>query len=137
MEMSEFEKASRLKLRFDTSKGLLSTEDLWDLPLTSLRSLSLDDVAKGLYRQLQELQTPSFVNAKDNRDTVTQLRFDIVQRVIKIRVAELAKADEQRIKQEKKQQILALISQKESEQLAGQSLEDLRKLVDLFDVKDS
>jgi len=137
MEMSEFEKASRLKLRFDTSKGLLDVEDLWDLPLTSLRSLSLDDVAKGLYRELQELQTPSFVNAKDNRDTVTQLRFDIVQRVIKIRLFERDKAEEQRVKQEKKQQILALISQKESEQLAGQSLEDLRKLVDLFDVKDS
>ena len=29
-----FEKAARLKLRFDTSKGLVTVEDLFDLPLT-------------------------------------------------------------------------------------------------------
>jgi hypothetical protein len=30
-----FQKATRAKLRFETPKGLLSVEDLWDLPLTS------------------------------------------------------------------------------------------------------
>ena len=30
-----FTKASRLKLRFQSPAGLLSSEDLWDLPLTS------------------------------------------------------------------------------------------------------
>ena len=37
-----FEQAARLKLRFETSRGLLSVEDLWDLPLTSARGASLE-----------------------------------------------------------------------------------------------
>ena len=46
-----FEQASRNKLRFDTNiKGVISTEDLWDLPLTSdTGRVNLDDIAKALY----------------------------------------------------------------------------------------
>ena len=44
-----FEKASRLKLRFSTSIGMLSAEDLWDLPLSSRNgTANLDDVARNL-----------------------------------------------------------------------------------------
>ena len=31
-----FEKASKQKLRFVTSKGMISSEDLWDMSLQSL-----------------------------------------------------------------------------------------------------
>lgn len=37
--ISIFEQASRQKLRFETSAGKLSIEDLWDLPLTSNNNL--------------------------------------------------------------------------------------------------
>ena len=46
MELTNlFEKASKMKLRFSTTKGVLSTEDLWDLSLESL-----DRIAKNLKR---------------------------------------------------------------------------------------
>ena len=50
-----FEKASRAKIRFETSKGSLTVEDLWDLPLTSnTGKADLDDIARGLHSQLKE-----------------------------------------------------------------------------------
>lgn len=44
-----FEKASRMKLRFNTQRGVLSVEDLWDLPL-----IQLDNIAIALNKKLQE-----------------------------------------------------------------------------------
>ena len=43
-----FERAAKRKLRFTSSKGSLSVEDLYDLSLTSL-----DSIAKGVNRQLK------------------------------------------------------------------------------------
>ena len=36
--MDNFQQATRIKLRFDTVKGLLSVEQLWDLNLVELAS---------------------------------------------------------------------------------------------------
>lgn len=53
-----FEQTSRLKLRFDTTKGMLTAEDLWDLPLTSdAGKANLDDVAQSLHRELKDAET--------------------------------------------------------------------------------
>jgi hypothetical protein len=56
--MDIFEKASREKLRFSTSQGQFSVEDLWNLPLTSPsgRSVNLYDIANGLNKELKESQ---------------------------------------------------------------------------------
>ena len=57
-----FEKATRRKLRFTSAAGLLSTEDLWDLPLTSATGkANLDDIAKALNRRLKDAEEVSFV----------------------------------------------------------------------------
>ena len=46
--MSIFEKASRLQLRFASTKGSLSVEDLWGLSLESL-----DTLAKAVNKQIK------------------------------------------------------------------------------------
>jgi hypothetical protein len=125
-----FEKASRLKLRFATSKGLLSLEDLWDIPLTSKNGVSLDDVAKGLSKTLKESDTESFVVKSVKTDPTVALAFEIVKHIITVRLAEDEAKATAAANRKKKQDILALIAGKENEQLAGSSLEDLRKLAD-------
>ena len=123
-----FDKAARMKLRFATRAGNLSVEDLSDLPLSSsTKKVNLDEIAVELHTELNTRKTISFVNnpAKDTDDT--QLKFDIVKHIIDVKMAENAKAVGERELAAKKQKIMEIITQKENEALAGQSLEDLRK----------
>jgi hypothetical protein len=74
MELTNlFEKASKMKLRFSTTKGVLSTEDLWDLSLESL-----DRIAKNLYKQIKESEEISFISEKSSEDTLASIKLEIV-----------------------------------------------------------
>lgn len=133
MSKELFELASRKKFRFESVKGLLSAEDLWDLPLTSnTGKANLDDIAKGLnYLVKSGKEEVSFVNpTTSGANTSDQARFDIVKYVIGVRVAERDAAKDASVRAEKKQQIMGLIAQKETEQLGATSLEELRKLAE-------
>jgi hypothetical protein len=125
-----FEKASRLKVRFDSGKGQLTIEDLWDLPLTSnANRANLDDIARGLHKQLKNDDDVSFVIKDKKSDTTVQLKFDIVKHIIEIRLAEdeaRSKAHENSVK---KQSILQLIAERQNEELKGKSLDDLKAMV--------
>lgn len=131
MSENNFELASRKKLRFETEKGLLSTEDLWDLPLTG-RTVCLDNIAKALFKELKEsADEVSFVSSvvKDNK---AQLMFDIVKHIIDVKVAERDAQQELVVRRQQKQKVLELIAQREDGALGEMSLEDLRKMAESF-----
>lgn len=88
--MNMFEKASRLKIRFVSNGlgGTITTEDLWDLPLTSAKGPSLDGVAKELNRSIKANEEESFVTTQTTANSSLSLGFDIVKHVIKIRMEE-------------------------------------------------
>lgn len=132
MSKELFEVASRKKFRFESPKGLLTVEDLWDLPLTStVGKANLDDVARSLHKQLKNTEDSiSFVSESTSSNPTVQAAFDLVKYVIGVRVTERDIAKEASARAEKKQQILGLISQKENEQLAGTSLDDLKKMAE-------
>ena len=125
-----FEKAARIKLRFESNKGLLTAEDLFDLPLTSNSGrANLDDIAKALHNKLKSGEDVSFVLKDKKSDEAVQLAFDIVIHVIKVKMAEADEARKQAENRDRKQQLMAIIAQKESEQLADMDLDELKKLV--------
>jgi len=132
--MSEkmFETASRLGLTFESTRGNLTVTDLWSLPLTSRNGhSSLDSIAIALNKKVKEAgETESFVTETTTTDEVLLLKFEIVKRIIGVLKAERDEAAKAAKAREQKQQILALIAQKENEQLAGTSLEDLRKMAE-------
>lgn len=125
-----FEKATRQKLRFQTDKGLLSVEDLWDLPLTSLRGTNLDDIARGLHSQLKNSNDVSFVVKERKSNESVQLAFDIVKHIIDVKLVERDAAQLAASAKEKKQQIMQLIANKEQSALAEMPLDELRKMVE-------
>lgn len=125
--MNIFEQATRQALRFSSPKGLLTVEDLWALPLTSSTGkANLDDIAKELFTQLKNETNISFVKKAATADEKVQLSFDIVKHIIEVRVAESEAAAVARGNAEKKQRLLAVLEQKENDQLGSLSIDELR-----------
>lgn len=78
-----FEKASRVKLRYSTNRGVLSVEDLWDLSLEQL-----DPIAINLNKRLKESQTESFIKTRTKDATELELKFNIVKHIIDVKLQE-------------------------------------------------
>lgn len=125
--MDIYKKAAIKKLRFSTVKGNLTVEDLWDLPMKSSRSVSLDLVAQNCDADLNK-KTKSFISAKTEDDALAQLRMDIVLDVIKTRLDNLKAKDEQQATNEHNKRIDELIKAKEHNELASKSIEELKAL---------
>lgn len=127
-----FEQATRLKLRFNTAKGALTVEDLWDLPLTSgTGKPNLDTIAVGLYTELREAgEAISFVTPNETASAkkTLQAKFDIVKHIIDVRVAENKAEADARKNREFKQRVLEIIAEKKDDSLKGKSLEELQAL---------
>lgn len=119
-----FEIASKQKLRFTTTKGLLSTEDLWDLPLTTL-----NDLAQFLNKQVKEAGEESFIEVKSSANEKLDNMFEIVKHIIKVKLAERETLKVAKENATKKAQILELIHQKKNESLASMPVEELEKML--------
>lgn len=125
-----FEKASRMRLRFNTDKGVLTVDDLWDLPLTSTTGrANLDDIARSLHKKIQQEETVSFVSPNTNKIPAELLQFEIVKHIIDVRLAENAEKAKAQENREKKQRILGLITEKQDEAMRGKSLEELKTML--------
>lgn len=122
-----FEQATRQKLRFESSKGSLSLEDLWDLPLSSATGkVNLDDIAIDLHKQLRATsEVVSFVDEAATTNPTTKLRFDLVKHVIDTRKAENAKAATEKQRAETKQRLLAALAKKREDAIDAKSEEEL------------
>lgn len=132
--MSIFEKATRKKFRFVSHQGMLTAEQLWELPLSSENGklANLDDIAKGLNKKLKDQSSEeSFVKAKsETDDTDTPVMFEIVKHVIKVKLEEADVRQRAKDTKEKKQLILAIIAKKQNEKLEASSEEELKKMVE-------
>jgi hypothetical protein len=121
-----FEQASRLKLRFGSPQGPLTVDDLWDLPLTSRTNrANLDDIARFYNRELKEQETESFVTKPARKDKILVLGFEIVKRVIEVRMEENKTTKEKADKAAKKAKLLELLTKKKDDQLGEMTEEQL------------
>jgi hypothetical protein len=123
-----FEKATRQKLRFASSVGLLSAEDLWDLPLTAgFKKPNLDHLARGIYNDLKGKEEVSFVETRpDPEKAELELKLKIVKHIISVKLDEKKKAEEASANAVRKQKLLAALEQKQEGALANMSEEDLK-----------
>jgi len=122
--MIMFDKASRLRLRFNY-KGVISTEDLWDLSLQEL-----DFIYKGLMAQKKALNVDSLLTTPTPADDLLELKLDIVRFVFNAKQDEADSRKAAAEKKAKKQKLLDVLSQKQDSALAEMSIEDIQKAID-------
>ena len=115
-----FKQASKMKLRFATSKGNLSVEDLWDLSLPVL-----DKLAVSYDEELAKSPRKSFISNDSPKNDELELKFNIVKDIITDKLKE--KADQAKQKAAEKAKLLDLLDKKQSEKLENLSEEELRQ----------
>lgn len=125
--MSTFKEASKLKLRFSTSKGSLSVEQLWDLTQTELATC-IKNVKKSLKKGDTE-DDLSFLDSTTTVDTTEQLRFDILKDVYLSKKSESEALRNAKEIKEHNQKIMELISEKQEGELKGKSIDELKALL--------
>src|SRR5688500_9657746 len=83
-----FEKALRLKLRFSSTRGELSIEELWDLSLENL-----DSLARAVNRTLKAEGEESFIEKRKNPNINNlELMLEILKHIIKVKQEEKQQA---------------------------------------------
>ncbi len=125
--MSNFKLASQQKLRFNTDKGLLSSEQLWDLNQSQLSNL-----VKSIKKVLKDTDGDdelSFLTDTTKPDLENQLRFEIAKDVYLTKKAESEAIRTEADRKKHNQEILALIQEKKGEALKGKSIDELEKML--------
>jgi hypothetical protein len=128
--MNLFELATRKKFKFASTKGLITVEDLWDLPLTSNSTrANLDDIARDLFKQLRNGDTVSFVNSENKSDPTVQAQFDVVKYIIDVKLLEKQEDDKARSKAKEKQQLLEILAERQHDELKSKSVDEIKALI--------
>jgi hypothetical protein len=121
-----YKQASKLRLRFVTSVGVLSTDQLWDLSQTNI-SNAIKAVKKVLKKNDDD--ELSFLEDTKVVDVENQLRFDILKDIYLTKKKEAEELRNIAETKEHNQKILSLIAEKQDSKLKDMSIEDLEKLL--------
>lgn len=127
--------AAQKKLRFPAKNGLLTAEQLFDLPLKSVAGFDLDTVAKNINRQLKTAGEESFVEdtSADPQKAALTVALDVVKDVIAVKQAENKAARLLADRKAERAKLLDAIAAKEDQGRAAMSLDELRKKLDALD----
>lgn len=126
--MNMFKEASKLKLRFNTVRGLVSIEDLWEMPLISKNNFNLNEVAKSIYLELKQDIEIDFVGAISTENKLESLKLDIVKEIIKDKKEELQAKEQSMINKAHNENIDKLIADKKAEKMRDMTIEELEAL---------
>lgn len=122
-----YKKAIRAKLRFQTSKGLLTIEQLWGLTLTELKNLIIslhETVKKVPSEDLSFLETETVQEESEDK-----MRFNIAVDVYKTKQQEAKDSREEASKKAYNQHIAEIIAEKEEADLRSKSIDELRAMM--------
>lgn len=120
-----FELATRQKLRFSSPKGLLTVEDLWDLPMTG--NSSLDTVSKLANRDVKVSAEESFVADATPVNETAVLKLDVLKHIIAVRKAEQATRLAAQEKAERRRKLLGLLAKQDEAKDEAMSREEILK----------
>lgn len=116
--------ATREKYRYPY-KGIISTEDLWDLS-----PQCLDSIFKTLNSQLKALGEESLLaEVEDRGASVLRNKIDIIKYILRVKLEMKARNEQEAANAAKRQRIMEVIASKEDAALNDMSVEELTKML--------
>lgn len=125
MNTNIFVTASKHKFRYPY-KGLISTEDLWDLNLEQL-----DSIYKTLNKEMQVVHEDSLLTVKprSDGDTVLEMEIEIVKYIFEEKVEAARRMEAAVANEAKKRRILEVLAKKQDESYNNMSEDELREML--------
>lgn len=118
MAVNIFERASRLKMRFQFN-GLISAEDLWDLS-----DKDLDTIYKDLTKKAKAIEGETLMKRNVENEKLT-LATEIVEHVFRTKQAEREAKEQSAENAAKRTRMLEILAKKQEASLLEMSEEEL------------
>lgn len=126
-----FEQATRNRYRYPSRKGLLTTEDLWEVPLIAKDGFDLDTIAKTINRELKDLQEESFVNTTEgSKQQELKAKLSVIVHIIEVRQKESKQAAERNYKEMERKRLQSILASKQEQALHNLTPEELQARID-------
>lgn len=121
--------AAQKRYRFETIRGPLDVEQLFQVPLKATDGFDLNTLAKKLNKRIADCKEDSFVDDDTVAPFVKDIEncLDIVKDVIATKQAEKKASLDRAKKALERKKILDAISAKQDEKISQASLEELEK----------
>lgn len=125
-----FEYATRHKLRFSSTRGDLSVEMLWDIPLRSTDGFNLDAVARTANKTYKDATEESFVaTTRTEAHTRLEMALEVVKRIIEVKLADEASAKQRADNRIEKEKLLKILAEKQDGKLSDLSEKELQRRI--------
>ena len=124
-----YKQAARQKLRFDTPKGSLSVEHLFDLSIADLTA-TIKKVNEAVKKEETVDNDLAFLENDNVVESQNVLRFKILKDVYMTRKEERDAAKSDADKKRQRQRIAEVIAKKKDEALENMSVEELEKMME-------
>ena len=137
MTTNVFERASRQKYRFASAKGDLTTEQLWDLPLTSSTQANLNSIGMEIQDDIARLSKGSLVETASSKVlTVLEDKLEIIKHIIATKQEDRRKAESRAARAAERQKLLEVLNDKNEDELKSLSREEILKKLEAIDAED-
>lgn len=132
-----FEYATKNKLRFKSSRGELTVEQLWDVPLRSKNGddgFDLNMVAKSVNAELKEVSEESFVETtKTAHHARLEMALDVVKYVIDAKLDAETRAKKRSENKLEKEKLMSILAEKQTGKLSELTEKELQRRIAALD----
>lgn len=123
-----FKVAAKKKYRFNF-RGIITTEDLWDLSVNDLDSIYKDLKVE----QKKECSDYSLLDNKTNENVDLNNKIDIVKEIVEEKLKDQERAFKAAERKAKKQRILEIMADKQDQSLKDKSIDELKEMLSDMD----
>lgn len=121
--MSElFKEATKQHLRFNLGNGDVTTEDLWEFPLTRL-----DAAYSQVHQELEQSKQVSLLSPKTTNNKLLELKLEIIKAVVEAKLADKEAKETKALRAAQAAVIREKLAAKQGEALDSLSVEELEK----------